>query len=56
MTFRAINIDREHPNSIRDNEQTQERVFARPLAKAGQVTEYNEYQEYSTNSLRISTT
>ena len=39
MTFGAINIDREHPNSIRDNEQTQERVFARPLAKAGQVME-----------------
>ncbi len=39
MTFGAINIDREHPNSIRDNEQTQGRMFARPLAKAGQVME-----------------
>ena len=39
MTFGTMNIDKEHPNSIRDNEQTQGRMFARPLAKAGQVME-----------------
>ena len=33
-----MDIEREQPNDIRENAQTQGRMFARPLAKAGQIS------------------
>jgi hypothetical protein len=38
-SFGAMDIEREYPNSIRGNEHRKAEMFARPLAKARQVTE-----------------